>query len=398
MKIVVICGSYMPNYSAVGICAKNIVDEFLRKSHEVYVIADRTSALITEEHKEIIRHISTPLFNLYFSKNKYVRLSYRIIRYLGAIFSFQNIKKDIVKAYLDELEEINRKSAIDLIVPFCFPFESLIASRIFSFRTGVVYIPYIFDNIVINDSYNRLKLNRIIKQKRHIELLKGIVKDSCKSLIIHSQRPFFEKNLPDLIQNIYFCEHPLLIRPKKSQSRSNDVLYAGSFLKGYVPSEDLAKIIREILSKTQNKFEFCVMGNDIAPIIQLSESYPGRIINNGRVAYDIVEEKMATAGFLLSVAEVNGIQISSKIFSYMSTGKPIIHFYYKPEDINKKILARYPLACLIDLLHPDIEFLVKFLSSTHQILEFDYVSEIFKDASASWNAKNILTSINIDAI
>lgn len=394
MKIVVMCGSYMPNYSAVGICAKNIVDEFLRMGHEVYVIAERTAAPITEEHKEIIRHISTPLFELYFSKNKYVRLSYRIIRYLGAVFSLQNIKKDIMKAYLKELEDIHRESPIGLIVPFCFPFESLIASRIFSLHTGIQYIPFIFDNLVINDSYNRLKINRIIKQKRHINLLKSVVSDSHKSLIIHSQRPFFEQNIHSLIHKISFCEHPLLIKPKKSQSFSNNVLYAGAFLKGYVPSEDLVRIIRNILPRTQNIFEFCIMGNDTDPIVKLAESCPNRIINSGRVTYSVVEEKMASAGFLLSVAEVNGIQMSSKIFSYISTGKPIIHFYYKQEDINKRILERYPLVCLIDVKNPDIDLLIKFLSSHHQILSFKSVAEIFHDASPYWNAKNIIASVN----
>lgn len=395
MKIVVICGSYMPNYSAVGICAKNIVNEFLRMGHKVYVIAERTDYPITEEHKEIIRHISTPLFDLHFSKNKYVRLTYRVIRYLGAIFSLQNIQYDFVKAYKKELEAIHKESPIDLIVPFCFPFESLIASREFSLiHDGVRYVPYIFDNLVINDSLNRFRLNRIIKQKRHIRLLKNVVADSHKSMVIHSQRAFFERNICDLIQKINFCEHPLLIKPVKIQRHSDDVFYAGAFLKGYVPSEDLAKIIKKILPKTQNKFEFCVQGNDTEPIAMLSKSFPERIINNGRVPYSVVEEKMSSAGFLLSVAEVNGVQMSSKIFNYISTGKPIIHFYYKQNDINKKILERYPSACLIDILHPDVELLIRYLSSDHQILDFESIYKIYLDASPCFNAKNILSSIN----
>lgn len=394
MKIVVMCGSYMPNYSAVGICAKNIVDEFLRMGHEVYVIAERTAAPITEEHKETIRHISTPIFDLHFSKNKYVKLTYRVIRFLGAIFSRQNIKKDIVKAYQKELEAIQQESPIDLVIPFCFPFESLIATRKFSLENdGIKYVPYIFDNLVINDSYNRLKINRIIKRKRHSGLLKNIVTDSHKSMIMHSQRAFFEKNLSDLTQKINFCEHPLLIKPIRKQSRSNEVFYAGAFLKGYVPSVDLAKIIKEILPKTQNKYEFCVMGNDTESIVMLSKSYPERIINNGRVPYSVVEDKMSSAGFLLSVAEVNGVQISSKIFSYISTGKPIIHFYYKQNDINKKILERYPSACLIDILHPDIDLLIRFLSSSHPVLDFETVAEIFCDASPKYICNLILENI-----
>ena len=118
MKIVVICGSYMPNYSAVGICAKNIVDEFIKMGHDVTVIAERTAAPVTEYHIEDIRHISSLYFDLYFSPNRFIRLLYRVSRYLGAILSSKNIKHDIVKAYLKELEGINKSDKIDLIVVF----------------------------------------------------------------------------------------------------------------------------------------------------------------------------------------------------------------------------------------------------------------------------------------
>lgn len=41
------------------------------------------------------------------------------------------------------------------------------------------------------------------------------------------------------------------------------------------------------------------------------------------------------------------MQISSKIFEYMSMGKPILHIYYSDTDVNLSYLKRYPLAlCL----------------------------------------------------
>jgi hypothetical protein len=43
--------------------------------------------------------------------------------------------------------------------------------------------------------------------------------------------------------------------------------------------------------------------------------------------------------------------MSSKIFEYISCGKPIVHFYTANNDAKLKILKEYPLAlCLSKIL------------------------------------------------
>ena len=47
--IVVLVGSYYPNFSAVGICARNVVDE-LKKEADISVISQKTD--INEKDEE----------------------------------------------------------------------------------------------------------------------------------------------------------------------------------------------------------------------------------------------------------------------------------------------------------------------------------------------------------
>lgn len=397
MKIVVICGSYMPNYSAVGICAKNIVDEFIKQGHDVTVIAERTAASITEKHVEEIRNITTPLLELYFSKHKFIRLLYRIIRYLQAIFSFENVKKDIVVSYIKELKDTNDVKKIDLIVPLCFPFEALLAANRFAVDAKTRVTPVIFDNFINNDRLHRLKLNRIIKTKLHLKLLKEVLVKSDKVFVIHSQLQFFEHEFKEEIHKVMFIEHPLLLPPDREQKTSATVFYAGSFLKRYVPSGGMAKILESVIPQIQNHFEFCVMGDDLTPIRILESKFPNQIFNNGRVPLEEVMEKMANAGFLVSVAELEGIQISSKIFTYISTGKPIIHFYYANDDINLCILKKYPHLCPIDLKEEDKnkleDKLVAFLQTKHEIIDFDKIQTLFSEASPKFVVDNIISCL-----
>lgn len=67
----------------------------------------------------------------------------------------------------------------------------------------------------------------------------------------------------------------------------------------------------------------------------------------GWIGPDDLRREMINSGQLLSIAEVEGKQMSSKIFSYMATGKPIVHVYTAEDDVNVRYLSRYPLAlCL----------------------------------------------------
>ncbi len=53
------------------------------------------------------------------------------------------------------------------------------------------------------------------------------------------------------------------------------------------------------------------------------------------------------ADAFISIAEKNGKQMSSKIFEYMSYGKPIIHIYYVDDDVNLRYLQQYSKALCI---------------------------------------------------
>lgn len=54
-----------------------------------------------------------------------------------------------------------------------------------------------------------------------------------------------------------------------------------------------------------------------------------------------LNEAYEKADAFISIAEKNGKQMSSKIFEYMSYGKPIIHIYYVDDDVNLKYLQQY---------------------------------------------------------
>lgn len=83
---------------------------------------------------------------------------------------------------------------------------------------------------------------------------------------------------------------------------------------------------------------------------------------------------------LLSIGELPGKQLSSKIFGYMASGKPIVHIYHTDDDANLPYLAKYPLALTImddeSKLPENTSRLCRFLLwARGKKLNFDVVSE-----------------------
>ena len=83
------------------------------------------------------------------------------------------------------------------------------------------------------------------------------------------------------------------------------------------------------------------------------------------ISHDDVLEKIYNADVLLSIGNKESPMVPSKIYEYMSTGKPIIHFYFYDGDPCIEPLKRYGNALLIkdnDKLSKDkiFEFLKNF--------------------------------------
>ncbi|MDN0069460.1 hypothetical protein [Collinsella ihumii] len=75
-----------------------------------------------------------------------------------------------------------------------------------------------------------------------------------------------------------------------------------------------------------------------------------------------LERVWSNADCLLSIAEKRGRQMSSKIFSYMATGKPIVHVFYAEDDVNVSYLKRYPLALCLRAQEDLLAFNAKLLA------------------------------------
>lgn len=108
-----------------------------------------------------------------------------------------------------------------------------------------------------------------------------------------------------------------------------------------------------------------------------------------------LERVWANADCLLSIAEKQGRQMSSKIFSYMAIGKPIVHIYYAEYDVNVVYLKRYPLALCLRAKEGSLALNSRLLAlwlvwSLGRTVSWDSVAEEFLEMSPEYVACRLI--------
>lgn len=415
--IVFIIEKYYPNYSAVGICAGNIVEE-LANNYNIIVIKKKEfnddDRIIYNSH--YIINYSTKDNNLrnYIDKKlevvkgnkKYFYLLFRnVIRglgYLGALFKNENLKNQDVRAIYEKLESI--EDEIDVIIPTCLPIETMVASIKYknNVSTNTKIIPLVFDKFSENSTLHRTKINKCRKFSKHIAIEKNIFKQSDGLIFVESWREHLNKYFVEYKEKFIQIEHPLIKKidinnTVKYDPEKINIIYTGALYKKIRSPLRMLDVFENVIKKENNIVLHFYITGDCDHIIQdYNKKYPDNIMYYGKVKSDVAKSAIVNADILLSIGNTDSTQLPSKIFEYISTGNPIIHFYSNKDDPAIEILNRYRNSSCID--NNDrvriIEAkLMKMFNEKHDKVNFDEIENIYKDATPKYTADIIMNLI-----
>lgn len=406
--IVFIVGSYYPRFSAVGICAKRVIDA-LKGQFDISVVAMSDEYAVEPMIRldgVAIHRVHTPEIvargqlarRMRASNDLSDRLQLLALRAratLRRLLSPVTVDRALVNAYKRKLEQI---PDIDVIVPLVFPFESVIAALEYASSSKVKVVPYLFDNFVDSRSLHVLSMARKLKRRRHLRLEAEMIERSNTVLSMYPLEPHFRTAFsPEKCEKIQFLEHPLLVRVPPARVVATGLVrlvYTGALIRNIREPDYVMDFLEGLDITSPFEADFYVMGN-AARQVKSRTTHSGMVIRNrGQVSKEEANTAVEQSSVLLNISEIEGKQISSKIFEYMSAGKPIVHFAYTRDDVVTKILGRYPLAlCLLQessLMDENRANFSRFVSENlGKSMEFDRVAEIFPEALPETTARAI---------
>lgn len=299
------------------------------------------------------------------------------------------------QSYKNQIKELEKQNHYDAIIGMALPFDTV--------RAGIG-----IDNFILYE------LDALSNNPQNSGFVKGLLKGrvnrleleifEAASLIIHMEcnRSYFNKPKYEKYKDkSVFADIPnLLPFPQEDVPKGNDKIicaYFGTLLKDIRNPSYLLQLLEAIKKDTDITCEFYSRGN-CEDMLEEAEKRDSSLIKpKGYVTQEFVKEGQNRADILLSIGnKLTGEDRSlpSKIFEYISVGKPIIHIYGGANDSAISYLERYGLACIInplDEFQSNVKKLTEFISSSYgKRKNFEDIKDLFYHNSPDYTVDIII--------
>lgn len=328
------------------------------------------------------------------------------LTFIKRILYWPAIDPDAVKKCKKLLQNYNLSTYDYVVVPHK-PYEAVLAVINLKkrFSNAKIYL-YELDPMTNeidkkNGIGKHLFFLSILKEKRMYDKVDRIFHMECnrKKYTSSSYKLYFEK--------FRYLDFPLI-----SYDTSVIKVSENPDVKRFVYSGALDKVYRNpaymlmLLDKLDNfdintKFAFCFFtkGNcesNIEKYCNKNKSF----IQHGYVEQNTLQTYLKNSDFLINIGNHYSDMIPSKLFTYISKGKPIIHFSSKKDDPCIPYLEQYGLALIIQESEPLEKNLIRLFDFVHQNIgksvNFNDILKKFDKNTAEWSAKQIISQMRKD--
>lgn len=401
-KILIIIKDYYPIASPSANLIIPLLNE-MKNNYDIKVLARKSNDILKE--REFIDNIEIIRFNDRFSrfdnrlKNKikssnnkifniiyFVKKSFfYLLRKLNLIgYSFYMVRK-IEK----NISQIVLREKIDYIIPITF--EEIIASLKYTKKNNNInLVPYVLEQFL---NENKKNIYAKIKLKK---LKISLVHESKKIFVLPVLKGYFEEAKEKLI----ITEHPMIIDNvnKKNKNSVINITYAGGLDYNQRNPIGVLNILDKIKNKNKFKINFYSYGNCELILKNFEKKSGNYLESKGVVSNDIAHQILKQSNILITIGNKSSKVVPSKIFDCISTGKPIIHFYFHDEDPYINYLSRYKLSLCIKLddknNNQKAELIENFcFKNKNSVLEYKVFAEEFKECTPKYVANQFFLEI-----
>ncbi|MCR4729969.1 MAG: hypothetical protein K5881_03470 [Saccharofermentans sp.] len=362
-NIVLVSGSYYPNFSATGNCIHQIANCYVSKGHNVYMISRSPNGEETDEFYEghqICRVTSKRTKDLEMRRRLNEKSLYGRFRIamnktywaLSKLFTKSGMEEQLTKAYYAKLEELyNNGLKIDAVVPCCLPIEGVKAGYRFCSKHNIPLFPVLYDRYSESRDFFRFTWTWKLKQKGAEKFEKEVFDYSSLIYYIDNWEPYFDKHKRD---NALRVEHPLVVKHAaveplalKNPTKIN-AIYQGEINHQMRPPQAMLTAFSKI-GETDKDVSLHVFarGNGVEDVEKAASSNPDAIKFYGSVGKVEADRYYAAANIQIILANRDKEIVSSKIFESVASGYPIVYFYFTEEELSYGLLQKYPLVLCV---------------------------------------------------
>ena len=372
-NILLLSSKYSGTASANGICARNIVNELQSFGHKVAVLCYEND--LDEENvyrilKKKVEKRSSP-----FS---------RWINLLNSLFR-PDIDDDAAEKYTEQTIELCRKNEIDIVVCFFFPLETVsvlkeVKKAFPQIKTVIYELDSVGDGI-----FASLKM-RFFAIRAYEKWITSNYYYADRIIVMKGHELYWKKVWGKIFSDkLRIADIPVLTnRFMNNYTNSNKgtvtFLYGGVLDKKYRSPLYLLKILDALSMDFPLCMKFYSRGNCeelIADYCKKNDIF----MQCGYVPQEVIEKEIFDSDVLVSIGNKASNSLPSKVITYLSYGKPILHVSSRRDDICIKYLNKSPISIVIyedDPIQLSIERLKSFMSLIDKKeVQYSDLSKIF---------------------
>ncbi len=386
-KILIITSQYIGVASASGICAGNIYCELKKRGHDVFVLCYENGSI-----EESIYTIPNPQLKI--KKDIFSKL-YRRIR---SVFT-PNLNKRLIESYKQVALNICRKEKFDTVISVSFPLETMPAVRIvkenFPDTKTIIYELDSVGDGICNDS-----VSQRATIKAHERWQRAYYRYADRIIVMQSHEEYWKKTFGKKFgDKLLLSDIPVLVK-KTLPGISKDTMAPVSFLYGglieqsYRSPDHLLSVYASYLNYAKASLDFYSKGDCERKIAETAKKTEG-ISQHGYVPQEILDEAIAKADVLVSIGNRVSRSVPSKLITYLSYGKPVVHFSSQANDVCVSYLEKYPLGLVLrewDSAEENAKKLYEFVRQTRgKTVEFSEVEALLQMNTPAYSAEQICT-------
>lgn len=394
MKILFVVFDYYPSGSAEANILFKLTKELSKKPNcDVSILTSKNS--ITDNSFECINDITIhkvdycTVYKLSQIRDIFKKLKIAFQKIIELICRKFRVKKFInyylYKKFYESLKKLENFD-FDFIIPTCGFFEIYLACKDFmkDKKINSKLVLYQLDPLIDNISYSKKSLN-------FRKMMEEDIAQSCYKVI--TLESIIKQKLTNSINahNCVALNFPLI---SNLTDYSNNLLdfdnYRTALFVGTLDNKIRnPRYALEILMSIPN-LKFIIAGSGCYEIIdEFIKKYPENIIYLGKITLDKSIKLQKQVDFLINIGNNDISFIPSKIFDFISTGKPIINFYKKDSCPTLKYFPLYNNQISIfenyDIFNNNMQLVIKFLDNNiNKKIEYTEIREKFFELTVDY--------------
>lgn len=364
-KILILIGQKL---SANGICINVIIEELVRSGYEVNCLTNqefRTPQKRKEDGVKIIGIKPRLTYRMTSWGNNHSGIISKLVRIVSYILNKTKLVLSIPTwplispiysmRFYKAAKDIYLNNKFDCIISAYTQIDMVIAGHFIKKKfPDVKFVPYFLDSL--SGGYGPRVFSKNWTINRGLWWERRLLQNADKIIVMKSSQKHHEKysKSESYYSKIKILDIPLLT-PNCNDEIENGVLDKSKTNFVYVGSIPChirnPKYILEIFKRIKKKnCMFTIIGTNNCPEIirkAQEESMDNQIVIINQMPHDEVVKVLNNADVLINIGNNLNSMVPSKIFEYMSIGKPIISTFPIDDEPSIKYLSMYPLSLLV---------------------------------------------------